>query len=322
MEFYKINSIPALLKVLGLSIYLRLLSFMSNSRLKSIDEVEEFLMKFRDNLRLNELTNNFSLLISPTRDKLILYDHHNYYRKVGWDKSFEKVKNEIDFYSNISNRDISFKTARVLEKNVDSIHRVSSLMMSREYVQGVKVFGKERHLLIALSVFFKSSSNKNISISVLLGNFLLKLNEHSIEISEEEDLAIKNILQLSGNELIELGYVHGDFKPRNVVLGKSILLYDFEESSTEGLPLEDYFNYIISPLIYSKDCISISAQIHSKKRIRLYRIYLDRVGAKLGYENFLLLYLLKYMLLMHKEGYSEAFLVYRNLLNNFLQKPY
>ena len=47
---------------------------------------------------------------------------------------------------------------------------------------------------------FKSSSKKHIDFGTLV--LLLKLNEHSIEISEEEDLAIKNILQLSGNELI------------------------------------------------------------------------------------------------------------------------
>ena len=48
---------------------------------------------------------------------------------------------------------------------------------------------------------------------------------------------------------ISLGMVHGDFKPWNITNLKKPLIYDFEETIVNGLPLFDLFNYYISPTI-------------------------------------------------------------------------
>ena len=121
-------------------------------------------------------------------------------------------------------------------------------------------------------------------------------------------------------ETLPLGLVHRDFKPWNILLRDSVLIFDFEEAIIAGPPLEDILNYYIDPVIRYQSAIQVYDFIYSKEKLTEYTTYLKLLNVNVSFEVLLVTYILERIIFWTKEDELDTASRYKDLLSHLLTK--
>ena len=177
-----------------------------------------------------------SALISMTRDKAVIHHHGRGYEKFASGDSLPDVRNELAVYELLDKKKPKTFQYSQIDRGENTSEYVRFFM---SYAPGKH---RDRHpelssLLGVLTEFFSLTPPKTVSWRELWDGLDLP-----------ELLSAIPAAFLEGQTPV--GLVHRDFKPWNVKNGEKPLIYDFESVSFAGCPLEDFFNYVVDPLLH------------------------------------------------------------------------
>lgn len=292
LNFYKARTLRSKILKFGLKLFLFFNKQFSFKELNTITDIVDFLQKTVKCNNSFNLNNNCSVLVSPTRDKVIVNHHNEYFQKFAFAGSIQSVKKEKAVYELCGNSIKSFIVSDYFDE-----YEITDKLYSFKLRANIKERGKASNcnidLVSVLLEFFALSSVRYTSIYKYLDAF-----SKSVELINDDVLNAKfsyynNIDNESNKDLIPLGLVHKDFKPWNIILMNKPLVFDFEESVMNGLPLEDLFNYIIDPIIRYKPSSHVADIVFSNSNILLYNQYLKELKIDFNYKIFLDLYILE-----------------------------
>jgi len=319
LQFYKARNIKQKLMKSSLKLYLIFLKNFCNSLslniLKSQKEIEEYLNKINQkNINFN-LDKNFSILISPTRDKVIVHHHNRYFQKFAFGKSYKNVRNEAMIYKLFTKPLQNFEISDIYELN-EIKNQYCSFKLSNKLLKD----SKKVNLTLALIEFFDISKNQELLFVVYIEELKEKLEK--LNLFNSNILKLINYLKIDcSSKKIKLGLVHRDFKPWNIIIDNNrLLIYDFEETITAGLPLEDLFNFYIDPIIRYKDMKYIEKIIYSKQNINQYQYYLKRLEINTAFEPLLYAYLLERIIFWSESDDLHTTQCYKKLIKYLFKR--
>ncbi len=306
LKFYKAQTSKQKLKKNLFTLYLMFLSLFSASKLKTKEEVL-FYLNGLSNINMDfELGEESSVLISPTRDKIILHHHGKYFQKFAFGKSYENVKNESKIYD-LLNVDLShFEISKMYDKVETSDYCSFKLSAKRTYVN------KELDLTLALVEFFSLSLQKDCLFDDFIDSLENELVQSTLTNAEATAL-LQSYKTKYKNQTIPLGLTHRDFKPWNVKMDDGLLIFDFEEAVLDGLALEDLFNYSVDPVIRYLDTKVVYEKIFQEVSVQEYKRYLKLLSIDIDFSVFLNLYLIQRAVFWQKAGEVDTANDYLNL---------
>jgi hypothetical protein len=207
-------------------------------------------------------TEDFSALISPTRDKVIIHFHGKGYLKIATRASRIAAKREIAVYELLNRKkpqSFAFSpTCKIASDN-------SSVRFFMGYAAGnfSERIPDADSLIASLSELFNLTRQEKPWEE--LWSFLQETPDLAKRISD---------CDRKGNSIV--GLVHRDFKPWNVKSGDQPLFFDFESTVFTGCPLEDLFNYTVEPLL-RQNTVDAARKI-VQKQIPVQLSLLNRLG--------------------------------------------
>lgn len=292
LEFYKARSLKQRVLKFLLHVVLFLFSFVNRltgfSRFKSVDDVNQYIhdQGCSADLFIDQCC---SVLISPTGDKIIVNHHNQYFHKFAFSGSYENVKREADIYRLIAERAQHFTISRILDFVDDGGAVCSFKMQPPVYVKQNNLYSTE--LVLPLLEFFNFSAGGKIDVLKLVSQLNAGVN-NVIPDKRAVTSSVFDKLKSYGGFELKLGLVHGDFKPWNIIAGSPVVFFDFEEAALDGLPLEDFFNYIIDPDVRYIPVEDMAGLVFDSLNVQAYEDYLQRLGCEVSYLVLLHLYLL------------------------------
>jgi hypothetical protein len=318
LKFYRAYTLKAKIQKKGLECFLFVVGKFFPSICKSKDAIKLYLKEnINEDVDFN-LDSTSSVLISPTRDKVIVNHHAHYFHKFAFGKSFEKVKNENAIYESLQNAK-EFQVASVMDLKINEQLISCNFKLVNPPVHTNNQLETIVDLSSLLVEFFNSSTNKKTVTLVDYIEGLLKrfhsLNLDAINGLPEFFTKIKNEFH---TETIPLGLVHRDFKPWNTLLRDSVLIFDFEEAIISGPPLEDLLNYYIDPVIRYQSANQVYDFLYSKEKVTEYTSYLKLLNVTVPFEVLLVIYMLERIIFWTKEEKLDTAMHYKNVLNHLL----
>ena len=291
LKFYKALTVKQKVMKNALKLYLNILGllckFFNVFRLKDKNEIEQYLEKLTDLSIDFELDENCSILISPTRDKIIVHHHNRYFHKFAFGDSYKKVKNEAKIYDLLNRPLQNFKVSKFYnltdqENEFCSFKLVSqkkqlksNIDLTSALIEMFKITRQEKHLF---SSYLEDLKNRYVKSGITCVSVKKVLNE---------------LEDTYKDELIPLGLVHRDFKHWNTNVESGLLIYDFEESVTDGPPLEDLLNYHIDPIVRYLSPPEVAEKIFESKNLKEYKHYLEKLEIDLDLQVLLYCYLIE-----------------------------
>lgn len=314
LNFYKARTLKQFFLKKSLFTALFILSFVNLFiRLKCFkprSEIIKYIKLIGCNINL-QLDNDCSLLISPTRDKIIVNHHNKFFHKIAFSSSYNNVKRESDIYRLIAGRAVHFSISNIFDFFDDGVAVCSFKMHPPTYVKQAELSSIE--LVLPLLDFFNFSKGEKADVLTLAS----QLNVGVTHMIPDSKLVISQYfekLKFYGHYELKLGLVHGDFKPWNILAGFPVVFFDFEEATLYGLPLEDLFNYIIDPEIRYIPVEDMAGLVFNSVNVQAYRNYLHRLGCEVSYLVLLYLYLLGRIQFWSEQGQVDTALRYLALL--------
>ncbi|MDB9783027.1 aminoglycoside phosphotransferase family protein [Winogradskyella sp.] len=285
---------------------------------KSKEDIKTYL---KENINQDvdfNLDSTISVLISPTRDKVIVNHHEKYFHKFAFGKSFEKVKNENAIYESLQNAK-EFQVASVMDLKINEQLSSCNFKLVNPPVHKNNQLETIVDLSSLLVEFFNSSPHKKTVTLVDYIEDLLK-RFHSLNMEPINSLTsyLVKIQKEYATETMSLGLVHRDFKPWNILLRDTVLIFDFEEAITDGPPIEDLLNYYIDPIIRYQSAIQVYDFLYSKEKQTEYTAYLKLLKVTVPFEVLLVIYMLERIIFWTKEEELETAMHYKNVLNHLL----
>jgi len=315
LDFYHARNLSR--RLVKSAIYLYCLSnkIFKSKRLKSRYDVSNYLHSLFPRHPLIEIDDNISVLISPTRDKMVIHYHKRYFLKMGFDHSYGKIKNESFIYKLLNKKSSGFQVSSTFDPS--DLGNVFSFKMSIVDINGATFSPKRINLVSSLLEFFNSIDYYEDR----LGNYIDALIERNIQAKSPINInALNEINNRCGQQIIPFGLVHKDFKPWNIKPSDPMLIFDFEEAVSKGLPLEDLFNYFIDPMIRYEKTNDIVAVIYNDINKKLYKNYLYQLKIGINFEFFLLLYLFERTLFWKERHEKFTSKQFQNLYYQLSQK--
>tara|TARA_Y100001935_G_scaffold255665_1_gene271057 strand:+ start:11434 stop:12489 length:1056 start_codon:yes stop_codon:yes gene_type:complete len=321
LKFYKPTNVINLFKSWIVFFYLNFLRLfpksLLNSKLYNNSEINEYIKNFKKiniDLKLND---NSSALISPNNDKIVVNNNGKFFSKYAFNQSYVKVKNELNNYNFLKQNKINNfhipKISNIEDNLVDKISfNIFNEIVIKKYNQSIKK---------GLIEIFNSLKNnkKEVQINVYANELEKELESNDIEM-ENINLYLDNIRTIYGNRKISLGFVHGDFKKSNLeIKDKQIILFDFEEATLKGLPLFDYFNFIIDPLILKNNPSQVVKKIFSANNTSYYQKYLSQLKESIDFRILLSLYIIKRIIsykIWNRNRYLNGYIALFEEINN------
>ena len=114
---------------------------------------------------------------------------------------------------------------------------------------------------------------------------------------------------------ITVGLVHRDFKPWNISDEQGLLIYDFEEAVTDGLPLEDLLNYHIDPIVRYLSPIKVAERIFKEIHVNEYQRYLEELKISVDFQILLYCYLIERIIFWMEASDQKTSEQYNDLLD-------
>lgn len=185
------------------------------------------------------LDDHDSAMISPTRDKVIIHHHGRSFEKFAVGASCDGVARELDLY-------------QLLESKKPQYFCFSPLLGGEK--------GKDFVRLEMAYPPLQKGQGGALPLEAFAEFFDLKRENDATWASCWERLRLPFEVPATDREgTTPVGVVHYDFKPWNVNFGKLPQVFDFESVSF-GLPLTDFFNYVVDPALHFgsvKECLRI-----------------------------------------------------------------
>lgn len=317
LKFYKARTIKARILKHGLQCYLYILGLLLSQKLKSSKEINQYLQQVsKTNISFN-LDDKCSILISSTKDKIIVHHHEDYFQKFAFSKSFFKVRNEAFIYKLIHDKIEYFQVSDFFDYKYDDENTFCSFKLSNSKV--ILENSKPLNLVLPLIEFFKLTQGNSITVEAYVNTLLNRLNTELCNQLPAKDklISLKNkYTQIH----IPLGLVHRDFKTWNIIKYEKLLIFDFEETIIDGPPLEDLFNYLIDPIIMNKNSEEICSFILNKLNVKLYKLYLNELNLKVDFNLFLNIYLINRILFLKADNKNNTSNKYIELYNHMNMK--
>ncbi|MDB4302832.1 aminoglycoside phosphotransferase family protein [bacterium] len=318
LKFYRAYTFKGKLQKSVLTYFLFVVGKFFPSICKSKDAIKLYL---KENINPNvdfNLDSTSSVLISPTRDKVIVNHHAQYFHKFAFGKSFIKVQNESAIYKLLQNSK-EFQVASVMDLKMDeqlsSCHfkLVNPPVNTNDQLEGI---GNLSALLVE---FFNSSQHtKTVKLSDYIEDLLKRFHSLNMEPITNLTSYLTKIQKEYDTETMPLGLVHRDFKPWNTLLRDTVLIFDFEEAITDGPPLEDLLNYYIDPVIRYQSSNQVCDFMYSKEKVTAYTSYLKVLNVNVPFEVLLLTYVLERIVFWTKEKELDTAMHYKNVLSPIL----
>ncbi|MBA3025025.1 MAG: hypothetical protein FP820_01305 [Sulfurimonas sp.] len=299
LKFYKAYTIKQKVLKNALKIYLNALALLSKASalyiLKTKSEIEQYLNGLIGQSINFELDENCSILVSPTRDKIIVHHHGHYFHKFAFGTSYKNVQNEARIYELLDIPLQNFEVSKFYDY-VDNENSFCSFKLSSQR-KSVQV---DRDFILALVEMFNVTKQEKY----LFSTYLESLKKRYIKSNIEENIikvVFEKLESTHQNTLISLGLVHRDFKHWNVNNEYGLLIYDFEEAITDGLPLEDLLNYYIDPIVKYVSSAEIIEKIFLPENVKEYKRYLENLDIILSFQVFIYCYLIE-KIVFYKEA--------------------
>lgn len=311
LKFYKARNFKSKFLTAGFKVLLFIQGKLYAKKLKSGSGINEYLQKISQIPCEFGINDNSSVLISPTRDKIIVHQHNDYFQKFAFGKSYEKVKNEATIYNIFSKNLKAFQVSNFYDFH-DEKDKYCSFKLSNEHLK----IGKNEtpKIVPALLEFFKTTSKKTCNVSEYVENLENELDQFKVLHTKTQKQVLESIKTNYGALEFPLGLVHRDFKPWNVLDYEKPLIFDFEEAVVDGPPLEDFFNYLIDPILMYRTIEEVYKCISDKKNIKFYKLYLDKLHLKVDFELFLKIYIINRILFWKSLNKTKTSLKYIELL--------
>jgi hypothetical protein len=312
LKFFRTRKFKSKFLKLGLKLLLFINGKLWVTNLKNKTEIEDYIKSVVKSNIAFEINNNCSILISPTRDKVIVNHHENYFQKFAFGSSFHKAKNEVFIYSHFKPPYKYFKVSKQYDI-LEFSGKYCTFKLSNE--KDFEINNSALNLVSILIEFYKVSSIKNVSVLFYFNDLLKKLKSLEFDQMENQVKIIETLKLKFENMTFPLGLVHRDFKPWNILNYDKPLIYDFEETIIDGPPLEDLFNYFIDPDIKYIKTKEVAKIILDSKKIKSYIYYLDKLNISIHYKCFLHIYLINRIIFWRCEGQIETSEKYLELSN-------
>lgn len=302
LKFYKARTVKQKVMRNALKFYLitfgLLCKFFPFCALKSQSDIQQYLKDLMDQTMNFELDGNFSVLVSPTHDKIIIHHHGKFFHKFAFGKSYTNVKNEAKIYELLNRPLQNFHVSKFYD-HTDHENGSCSFKLSSQ-PGNVRT---DKDLTLALVEMFNITKKEKYLFSTYLEDLKNRYKKSGIE-----NTPIKSVLETFEdtyqNELISLGLVHRDFKPWNINDEQGLLIYDFEEAVTDGPPLEDLLNYHIDPIVSYASPLDVIEIIFMPENIKEYKRYLKNLEIDLDFKVLLYCYLIE-KILFYKEAEND-----------------
>ena len=303
LKFYKaFTSRQKIVKSI-LFTYLFLTKIFKKSSLLGKSEVINFLKKNTLKDIDFQINDDCSILISPTKDKIIIHNHiENSFDKYAFGKSLDGVKNESSVYELLEKEHTTFNISKI--SDFKSYENYCNFKLSN------KLFRTKSDDIskVALEFFEVKTSNMKIE-----DYFESRFPDKNSDL----DKYYKYFLEKYTSKTLILGLVHKDFKPWNMDLTQGPLIYDFEET-TFALPLEDLINYYVDPMISTNSEESILEFINSKTLQIQINNYLKDIKILEDKEFYISQYLFERAYFWDKRTKPDISSKYKNILKAFL----
>jgi hypothetical protein len=196
-----------------------------------------------------QVNDNCSILISPTKDKIIVHNHiENSFDKYAFGKSLDGVKNESSVYELLEKEHTTFNISKISDFKLYENHCKFKLSN--------KLFRTKSDDISKVALEFFEVKTSNMKIEDYFESRFLDKNS-------DLDKYYKFFLERYTNKTLILGLVHKDFKPWNMDLTQGPLIYDFEETIL-AFAGEDLINYYIDSLISYESVENIINILKSK----------------------------------------------------------
>ena len=314
LKFYNAFTFKGKIKKNILTCFLFAVVRFFPSYCKSIDDIKEYLKKnVNSNIDFN-LDTNSSVLISSTRDKVIVNHNGEYFHKFAFDKSFKKVQNESVIYKLLQNSK-EFQVASLKDLKIDKQDSLCNFKLinptgkTNDQLKGIN------NISLILVEFFNSGTQKEtIKLTKYIENLLKRIYYLNLEPKNYLTNYFAKIQTKLHAVTIPLGLVHRDFKPWNTLLRDKLLIFDFEEAITNGPPLEDLLNYYIDPVIRYQSSLKVYKIIFSKANRSKYKEYLRFLNINIDFEILIITYTIERIVFWTNAGDLDTAKYYRNLL--------
>ena len=247
LKFYKPVNLMGELKKTALFGVLWTIGKLNMKMLKSLEEVSAYCSNVISKKIDFNLSEDSSVLISPTRDKIIV-NHHNYsFQKFAIGKSYSGALNEIELYEQLNSSD-SFLISEISGIQITNDFCSFNLKQPNSFSKNTTP-PKPKNLSIILFDFF----NKVPLTFISWQDYIVRLKQKLKTSTFCDEFVLEKVnVNLEDDLKLPLGLVHRDFKPWNILYGNRPLIYDFEEAIIDGPPLEDFYNFYIDPIIRYK----------------------------------------------------------------------
>ena len=303
LKFYKaFTSRQKIVKAI-LFLYLLLTKLFKKASLLGKSEVINFLKKNTLKDIDFQINDDCSILISPTKDKIIIHNHiENSFDKYAFGKSLDGVKNESSVYELLEKEHTTF--------NISKISDFKSYENYCKFKLSNKLFKRKNDSIYRIALDFFAVKTSNMKIEDYFENRFSHRNN-------DLDKYYKYFLEKYTSKTLILGLVHKDFKPWNMDLTQGPLIYDFEET-TFALPLEDLINYYVDPMISTNSEESILEFINSKTLQIQINNYLKDIRILEDKEFYISQYLFERAYFWDKRTKPDISSKYKNILKAFL----
>ncbi len=293
LKFFKARTNRTTLKKIGLSLVSFLVGKLYTKKLKTAEQIELYLNEVFNssiNFGINE---DVAVLISPSRDKVIVNHRNKHFQKFAFGKSYLKIKNEATIYALFKTKPKTFQISQ-LQDFKELENEYCSFILNNNKIQ--KKSEKKYSLAQILVEFFQVSQSGEISIYAYIDqllNILENLDLPQFHILKDH---LSNLKLKSESEILPLGLVHNDFKTWNVIRYDKILIFDFEEANLQGMPMFDLFNFYCDPNIRYFSAKELTKSIFSQDNIKIYQEYLSLLEINLDFEFLFDLYVIERIL--------------------------
>ena len=318
LKFYRAYTLKGKFQKRILAYVLFVLGKFFPSNCKSKDAIKIYL---KENINADvdfNLDEKSSVLISPTRDKVIVNHHGQYFHKFAFGKSFKKVKNESSIY-NLLQHSQEFQVASLKELHTNERDTTCYFKLLNPPVNQNDQIKVIDNLPVILVEFFNSGTiKKTVKLSYYIDNLLKRFNSLKMEPTNNLTRYFEKTQEEHNTETMPLGLVHRDFKPWNTLLNSKLLIFDFEETVTDGPPLEDLLNYYIDPVILYQSPLQVYDLIFSEIKIAAYKAYLILLNINVQFELFIVTYMVERIIFWTLADNPFTAKFYQNLLNHIL----
>jgi hypothetical protein len=293
LKFFKARIFRTTLKKIGLSLVSFLVGKFYTKKLKTTEQIELYLNELFNssiNFGINE---DVAVLISPSRDKVIVNHRNTRFQKFALGKSYLKIKNEATIYALFKTPPKTFQISQ-LQDFTELENEHCSFILNNNKIQ--KKSEKKYSLAQILVEFFQVSQSGEISVHAYIDqllNTLENLDLPQFHILKDHLLELK---LKSDSVILPLGLVHNDFKTWNVIHYDKIFIFDFEEADLQGMPMFDLFNFYCDPDVRYISAKELDKTIFSRDNIKIYQEYLSLLEINLSFECLLDLYLIERIL--------------------------